>query len=187
MAPVQPDSLLNQISRARFLQVGVYYLTMFLLLKTEVAQRILSEDEKKEILTMGPYVALHYLPWMLCAKYAPRQVLTLYSFLEVKLYMIYCSAPISLLQQIQHLRQAREEMPCAITALEKWERHLNFLSPELVAFNIFDASLNPEERKAMVSKLYGFRHQWHPGDRLIYGKSVPGPNFCTGDAFWPGT
>ena len=182
---MQPDSLLNQISRARFLQVGVYYLTMFLLLKTEVAQRILSEDEKKEILTMGPYVALHYLPWMLCAKYAPRQVLTLYSFLEV--YKIYCSAPISLLQQIQHLRQAQEEMPCAITALEKWERHLNFLSPELVAFNIFDASLNPEERKAMVSKLYGFRHQWHPGDRLIYGKSVPGPNFCTGDAFWPGT
>ena len=85
---MQPDSLLNQISRARFLQVGVYYLTMFLLLKTEVAQRILSEDEKKEILTMGPYVALHYLPWMLCAKYAPRQVLTLYSFLEVKLYDI---------------------------------------------------------------------------------------------------
>ena len=101
---------------------------MFLLLKTEVAQRILSEDEKKEILTMGPYVALHYLPWMLCAKYASRQVLTLYSFLEVKLYMIYCSAPISLLQQIQHLRQAREEMPCAITALEKWERHLNSTS-----------------------------------------------------------
>ena len=81
----------------------------------------------------------------------------------------------------------REEMPCAVTALQKWERHLNFLSPELVVFNIFDASLDPEERKAMSDKLYGFRHQWHPGDRLIYGKSVPGPNFCTGDAFWPGT
>ena len=58
---------------------------MFLLLKTEVAERILSEEEKKEILIMGPFVALHYLPWMLSAKYAPRQVLTLYSFLEGKL------------------------------------------------------------------------------------------------------
>ena len=52
--------------------MGVYYLSMFLLLKTEVAQRILSEEEKREVLTMGPFVALHYLPWMLSAKYAPR-------------------------------------------------------------------------------------------------------------------
>ena len=147
---------------------------MFLLLKTEVAQRILSEDEKKEILTMGPYVALHYLPWMLCAKYAPRQVLTLYSF------------PPSA-DSTSEAGSGGDAL-CHHRLGEVGETsQLNFLSPELVAFNIFDASLNPEERKAMVSKLYGFRHQWHPGDRLIYGKSVPGPNFCTGDAFWPGT
>ena len=104
----------------------------------------------------------------------------------LKLNLMYCSAPISLLQQIQHLREVREEMPCVVTALEKWERHLNFLTPELVVFNIFDQNLDPAERKAMAMKLHGYRHQWHPGDRLIYGKSVPGPNFCTGDAFWPG-
>ena len=47
---------------------------MFFLLQTEVAQRILSEEEKREVQTMRPFVALHYLHWMLCAKYARPQV-----------------------------------------------------------------------------------------------------------------
>ena len=45
---------------------------MFFLLQTEVAQRILSEEEKREVQTMRPFVASHYLHWMLCDKYAPR-------------------------------------------------------------------------------------------------------------------
>ena len=61
-----------QISRARFLQVGLYYLTMFLLLKNRKVRSLLSAQERVEIETMAPYVALHYLPWMLCAKYANR-------------------------------------------------------------------------------------------------------------------
>ena len=89
---------------------------------------------------------------------------------------MYCNAPISLLQQIQHLIQVREEMPCVVTALEKWEKNLNFLGPELLISSIFDKSLDPAERKAMVKKLYGFRQQWHPGDQLIYGKSLPDPD-----------
>ena len=40
-----------------------------------------------------------------------------------------------------------------------------------------------KETEVLV-QVHGFRHQWHQGDWLIYGKSVPDPN--TGDAFWPG-
>ena len=45
---------------------------MFLLLKTAKVHSLLSAEERVEIETMAPYVALHYLPWMLCAKYANR-------------------------------------------------------------------------------------------------------------------
>ena len=54
------------------------------------------------------------------------------------------------------------------TALEKWERHLQFLSPELVVFSIFDESLGFAERKAMVDKLYSYRHQWRPGQGWLF-------------------
>ena len=67
---------------------------------------------------------------------------------------MYCNVPISLLQQIQHLIQVREEMPCVVTALEEWEKNLNCLGPELLMISIFDKSLDPAERKAMVEKLY---------------------------------
>ena len=40
------------------------------------------------------------------------------------------------------------------------------------------------EREAMAAKLLTHRHQWVPGERLIYQRSVPGPNFCTNDMFW---
>ena len=66
-------SFLNpQISRARFLQVGIYYLMMFLLLETDKARSLLSAQERVEIKKMAPYVALHYLPWMLSDKYTNR-------------------------------------------------------------------------------------------------------------------
>ena len=83
--------------------------------------------------------------------------------------LIISSAPVNLLKQIHNLRIVREELPASVvnTALEKWERHLQFLSPELVVFAIFDETLSPAERKAMVEKLYGYRHQWHPGQGYL--------------------
>lgn len=69
-------------------------------------------------------------------------------------------------------------------ALQKRERHLNFFSPELVIFAIFDDLLPTGEREAMAKKLFSYRQQFIPGERLIHQLSVPGPYFCTGDAFW---
>ena len=53
------------IIRARFLQVGRMYLIIFLLLDNPVVRRVLSEEEVQEVETMAPYVALHYLLFML--------------------------------------------------------------------------------------------------------------------------
>ena len=53
------------ISRARFLQVGRMYMIIFLLLDNPVVRRVLSEEEVQEVEIMAPYVALHYLPFML--------------------------------------------------------------------------------------------------------------------------
>ena len=57
------------------MQVGLYYLSMFLLLNNANLRSQLSSDEIAEIETMAPYVAIHYLPWMLCAKYPTRCIL----------------------------------------------------------------------------------------------------------------
>ena len=47
-------------------------MSMNLLLKTAKVRSLLSSAEKEEVKTMAPFVALHYIPWMLCAKYASR-------------------------------------------------------------------------------------------------------------------
>ena len=111
------------ISRARFLQVGRMYMIIFLLLDNPVVRRVLSEEEVQEVEIMAPYVALHYLPFMLKALYAP-------------------SAPRNLITAIQRLRRIRLECPVvAAAALQKREFHLNFLSGELVIFYLFDTKL----------------------------------------------
>ena len=95
-------------------------------------------------------------------------------------------APANLLNQIYEMRCVRHETPVVITALLTLERHLNFLSPELVIFALFDLEVPAEERQEMASKLLSYCNQWEPGERLIYATSFPGPNFCLGDAFWQG-
>ena len=64
------------------------YLIIFLLLDNPVVKMILTEEEVIEVETMAPYVALHYLPFMLKAMYAP-------------------SAPRNLITAIQRLRGIR--------------------------------------------------------------------------------
>ena len=58
-------------------------------------------------------------------------------------------APLNLLSQIHEMRSVRHETPVVITALATLERHLNFLSPELVIFALFDLSVPAEERQRM--------------------------------------
>lgn len=85
------------------------------------------------------------------------------------------------------MRCARAETPIVEIALANLERHLNFLSPELVILGVFDPDLPPEERREMATKLDTYKEQWEPGERLIYSLSTPGPDFCLGEGFWRGT
>lgn len=89
------------------------------------------------------------------------------------------------LTAIENLRAVKEDQDLvATTALKKREGHLNWLSPELVVFAMFDSEVPREERQAMAQKLLTCLGTWEPGERLIYQRSVPGPNFCLDDQFW---
>ena len=62
------------ISRTRFLQVGRMYLILFLLLDNPEIRLVLTVEEVREVEVMAPYVALHYLPFMMMAKDAARSL-----------------------------------------------------------------------------------------------------------------
>ena len=94
--------------------------------------------------------------------------------------------PSNLLAQIEAMRNCREQQPELTTALSTLERHLNYLSPELVIFALFDDEIEVEQKNEMAAKLMAVADLWTPGERLIYAPSFPGPNFCLGDVFWQG-
>ena len=48
------------------------YLILFLLLDNPEVRLVLTVEEVREVEIMAPYVALHYLPFMLMAKDAAR-------------------------------------------------------------------------------------------------------------------
>ena len=126
-----------------------YYLIMYLLLDTAGMQQLLSRDECEEVKTMAVYVAQHYLPAMCQAKYS-------------------AASPYDLITNIYNVRLVREESPVAAgVALAKWEQHLNWLSPELVAVAIFHPGMAAGEREAMTRKLYSFRDGWQPGQNNL--------------------
>ena len=60
------------VSKARFLQVGLYYLQMWLLSDLPIVQQILTPEELQEVETVAEFVALHYVSYMLQAKYGER-------------------------------------------------------------------------------------------------------------------
>ena len=60
------------ISRARFLQIGRMYLIIYRLLDNPEVRLVLTVEEVREVEIMAPYVAIHYLPFMLMAKDAAR-------------------------------------------------------------------------------------------------------------------
>ena len=73
----------------------------------------------------------------------------------------------------------------ATATLEKREYHNTFLSGELAAFSLFYSRLSDEERQAIANKVLSLLEQWEPSEMLIDTMTVPHPNFCTSDAFWP--
>ena len=101
----------------------------------------------------------------------------------------------SLLTTISNLRQARDESgevdakgkPTAKNrpavykwtkaALEKWEEHLDMLSPELVIYSLFDELTPKKEREEMAAKLISLKHHYSPGDRQ---KKIPSTGWDAG-------
>ena len=82
--------------------------------------------------------------------------------------------PLNLVTQIHEMRSVRLETPVVAIALETLERHLNFLTAELVVYSLFDLDVPEEERAQMALRLSSYAHQWEPGERLIYATSFPG-------------
>ena len=77
-------------------------------------------------------------------------------------------APGNCLAIIYRLRNIRHLKPEVTTAaLETLERHLHYLSSDLVEFGLFDDELDDEERQLMAQQLLNFREQWVPGEMLI--------------------
>ena len=72
---------------------------------------------------------------MLCAKYAMRSV-WFRADSSVSVMCIF-RAPLNLLNQVSEMRSVLRESPIVATALASIERHLNWLSPELVIFALF--------------------------------------------------
>ena len=73
----------------------------------------------------------------------------------------------------------------ATTALLKRETHLTFLSGEHVIFTLFDTKLTGEERQKIAGRLLSLLELWEPGTMLKDVMTVPHPNFCNSDTFWP--
>lgn len=155
------------VSKARFLQIALYYLQIFLLSDLPIVRSMFNELKWSEIDTMAEYCALHYVPMMLAAK-------------------LPAAAPRLLLNCVARLRAVRRETPLvARTALKTMLGHLSMISPELAVFSVFDVNLPNAARKAIATKLIQCKELFLPGERLIYIASVPGPNFCfNGRKFW---
>ena len=61
-----------QVSRARFLQIAIYYTSMFLLLDLPEVQVLFSAAQIQEVKVVAEYCPLHYVPYMLASKYGAR-------------------------------------------------------------------------------------------------------------------
>jgi len=95
------------------------------------------------------------------------------------------ASPSNLLTTIYHLRLIRDDSPLVATiALNKWKKHLNWISPELAIFAIFNKNTPVEERQALANELYSCKEDWVPGELPIAAMATPGPNFPTNDLFW---
>ena len=83
------------------------------------------------------------------------------------------------------LRDLWECPVVATAALLKRESHITFLSGELVIFSLFNSKLSNAEKQEIAARLLTLQDLWQPGKMLIDIMTVPRPNFCTGETFWP--
>ena len=69
-------------------------------------------------------------------------------------------------------------------ALDTWNRHLDFLTPQHIVISLVNDQFSNFDRedmaRALLNRLPNRNHNLPP-TKVVY----PGPNFATNDAFWP--
>ena len=150
----------KSVSSARFMQRGIYYLSMELLSRQ---YDLFEEEEKVEISLVAEFVGLFYGEWFLRSYLA-------------------ASAPFADLTAISQIRKYKEIRPAAAQAcLQSWSRHLDYLSPPLVIFALTDPDVPDAERKAVASALLATdKPEEFPPVRI----TVPGPDFTESNEYW---
>ena len=155
----------KDVSPARFLQIGIFYIELAMLLNIPFVYELFSGQEREEILRMSKFAALYYLPWMLRAKFPAK-------------------APTIQIDAIYELRELRKVDPAiAECALEVRLRHMELVSEENVMLAIADISLSSEEKEAMGTRLLAGRASWVPGRMCLAPVSVQ-QDISTREEYW---
>ena len=151
------------VTNARFGEPAIYYLTLALLSRQ---LPWLTPEQELEVEKMAFISALFYGPGFLKSHLGKE-------------------AAFNDLTSILHDRQLREFMPeVADVLLSTWDRHLDYLSPQLIVLALLSNQFSVEVKNRLRLKLLQLlprRVHLLPPSRV----STPGPNFARGDAFWP--
>ena len=154
----------KKVSNARFGEPAQYYINLALLSNQLPWQ--LTPEESREVNTMALLSALFYGPGLLKSA-------------------LGTDAVYNDLASIINFRQLRPIMPeIATEALNTWERHLDYLTPQLVVLALVCDKFSPEERNTLARALLTLlpSRDWDlPPTRVSY----PGPNFTKTDNFLP--
>ena len=151
------------IDNARFGQRANLYITIYLLSNQ---LNFLTRPQIQEVSTMALLAAVVFGP-----PYLKSPLLARASYNDLKSMSIF--------------RQLRPFFPeVAEAALRLWDRHLDYITPQHIIWSLVNDDFSDEARKKLATALLGLLDQRvrdMPPARVRY----PGPNFSTGNTFWP--
>ena len=154
----KPETVCN----ARFGQRAQLYLTIKLL---ERQLNFLTREQHQEVSTMAVICGLLYGPGFLKSPLLAR-------------------ASFNDLSSISHFRQLEQFYPEASrAALDLWERHLDYLTPQHIPWSLVNDDFTEEERQSLANallRLLPHRVRHMPPARVSY----PGPIFSRNPHFW---
>ena len=145
---------------ARFMQKSLYYLKLKLL-SSHI--NFLTDKEKEEIESVSEFVGLFWAVWFLKCPMA-------------------ADAPENDLLAIKQMRMYKGVRPeAATTCCQSLERHLWYLTPELVVLALASESLAATELKSLADTLI---HTNRPKYFAPVKPTFPGPGFTQNDEIW---
>ena len=156
----------EEIDNARFGQRANLYLTMGLLINQ---LDFLTPAQRREVQTMSLVCAVFYGPLFLKGPLLAR-------------------ASYNDLSSISHYRQLRPLFPeVARVALETWDRHLDYLTPQNIVWSLVNDDFSDHQREGLGQALLALLPQrvnpLPPGPVLPPGGR--GGRFCLDDRIWP--